>query len=653
MTIASSETHRVTVISGNIACLKTLNQLPCPRLFAGIQYHVDLIYMLSEISNMPPANTYKTSSDLIIGSWNLLVDPDILIQPCRGNAVIDSKKTESKAVENFRIESTGKSEAVLARNRNIRASSNVGGQSALTATLSSDHLDAEHSKYDTGDKISRQTSLSKSKQPEAINSVALPHEDQMCNTDLNVKGDLARHTKTRGTKRSFKYDVCAREFDRSDYLQRHAMIHTGERPHQCDKCKQSFARKYTLSMHKLTHTGERSFHCDICGLAFTRKSTLTMHTKLHTGEHLFQCTMCERAFTRKDRLTAHVKKTHADKYPFHCEIYQRTFSENKALVEHAKDHTRKRSLQCDICQREFSRIDKLKEHKRIHTGERPFQCDICQRKFNKKEYLKNHMNFHTGERPFECTTCGRTFTRKSNLLTHMDNHSDAPRFECDVCKTRFYQRATLINHKRTHSEDRNFKCEECNKAFKTYNTLFNHKKTHSNERPFICDICNAKFKRSCILSKHKQTHGKQQPYKTNKESSKISSKRFTNDRNHRQLEPGHNNEKYFKSSHCDASFTSTTTSNQHIKPKTHTTNSGTELTNPDDVSTTSQLPSVSNQPSTSGIHVNKSQDQEKCEEMDDVLAYDYLQTLPPPAPSWDSDYSLDYCEDDDFFYQNR
>ena len=34
--------------------------------------------------------------------------------------------------------------------------------------------------------------------------------------------------------------------------------------------------------------------------------------------------------------------------------------------------------------------------------------------------------------------------------------------------------------------------------------------------------------------------------------------------------------------------------------------------------------------------------------MDNVLAYTYLQTLPPPKPSWDSGYPSD-CDDDDFF----
>ena len=146
--------------------------------------------MLSAVSNVPSAGASETSSDLMISSWNLLMDPDIPVQPCRGDTAVDSRKTQGKAIADFRVESTSGSEALLAsaenrkankkanrkanRKASRKASSNVGGQSALTATCSSDRLDTEQGKYDTGDKISRPTRLSKSKKPKAINSVAPP-----------------------------------------------------------------------------------------------------------------------------------------------------------------------------------------------------------------------------------------------------------------------------------------------------------------------------------------------------------------------------------------------------------------------------------------------------------------------------------------------
>ena len=155
-----------------------------------------------------------------------------------------------------------------------------------------------------------------------------------------------------------------------------------------------------------------------------------------------------------------------------------------------------------------------------------------------------------------------------------------------------------------------FKCGECGSSFKRKSELINHESVHSTKRPFICAICNAGFKRNSSFVKHKHIHDKERYlHKFNKPSNKRPGKKSTNNRTSSRPEPGHGNEEPFKSLHCSADLTSTTP-NQHIKPETHTTNSGTGLTNPGDVSTTSQLPSVSNQPSISGIHVNKSQDQE-------------------------------------------
>ena len=191
--------------------------------------------MLSTVSNVYPASAYKISSDLVISNRNfltkLLTKPENLVQSCRSNTAADSRKTKGQVIADFHVKSTGRSEAVLASAENGKASSNVGGKSAaLTATCSPDHLDTEHSKYDTGDKISRQTRLPKSKKLETINSVAHPYEDKMCNNDFNVKGDFARHTNTNDTKRSFLCDECGREFVDSIGLKRHKRIHVGERP---------------------------------------------------------------------------------------------------------------------------------------------------------------------------------------------------------------------------------------------------------------------------------------------------------------------------------------------------------------------------------------------------------------------------------------
>ena len=730
MAIASSETHQVTVISGNIPCLKTLNQLPWLGLFACVHVfmcscvhvfmcscvhvfmcYVDLIDMLSAVSNVPSAGACKTSSDLMISSWNLLMEPDILVQPCRGDTAVDSRKTQDKAIADFRVESTSGSEALLAsaenRKAGRKASSNVGGQSALTATCSSDRLDAEQGKYDTSDKISRPTRLSKSKKPKAINSVAPPCEDQMCNAGFKVKGDLARHTETHGTKRSFKCDICAHEFVSAGNLKRHARVHTDERPFPCDECKKIFAHKHSLKEHKRIHTGERPFPCDECEKAFTQKSNLRKHKRVHTGERPFPCDECKKIFAHKHSLKEHKRILHTGERPFQCDVCEKTFTQKKSLTEHKRTHTNEHPFQCDECEKTFTQKSNLRKHKRVHTGEHPFLCDICGCECGSSSNLKRHAMVHTSERPFQCSVCMKSFGRADTLRDHM----------------------------KTHGDEYPFKCTECGKGFLRKSHLDDHTFSHSSTPLFKCEVCDNSFYQKSTFKRHVCTNSEKHPHKANKKSSKISRKRFTNDRNPGQPEPDHNNEKSFKSSHRNASFTSTATSNQHIKPKNHTTNSKTGLTNPGDVSTTSQLPSVSNQPptsdihvnksqkqgkygeyseyaetvallnefadthpitlepgsfehhddlfldqempeetfpdrqnanvdclitqlhpvvdwpSTSSIHVDKSQDQEKCEETAEVLDYDYLQTIPPPQPSWDSGCPSGNFINDDFLCQ--
>ena len=645
---------------------------------------------------MSPTSSYKISSDLVISNWNLLTNPDNPVQSCRSNAVVDSKKTKGQVIADFLVESTGRSEAVLAIAENSKASSNVGGQSAaLTATCSSDHLDTEHSKYDTGDKISRQTQtrLSKSKKLETVNSVALPYEDQMCNTDFNVKGDLVRHTKTHDTKRSFQCDVCGSKFSRSQHLQEHERTHTGERPFRCNVCGLGFKKLGNLTRHTKIHTGKRPFKCEICEKTFVNASCLERHKKRHTGERPFQCKVCLKTFNRADILKDHIK-THTGKRPFKCEVCEKTFIRKSVLTYHKKTHTGKRPFKCEVCEKTFAQKHNLTDHKKIHASKRHFQCDICDKAFNQKRNLIEHKMIHNGERPFQCEKCDKRFTKKFNLTVH----------------------------KRIHSNERPFKCTECGKGFRRKINLNNHTFIHSNPSPFKCDVCNIRFCYKNSLKRHVYTHSEKQPYKANSKSRKISNKRCTTDRNPVQPGPDHNNEKSLESSHCDANLT-LTTSNQYIKSKTHTTNSETGLTTPGDVSTITQLPSVSNQastgnihinksqnqeeyreytetvallnefadtypitpmdpgsfehhdhddffldqempeatfpdkqnadadylitqlhpvagwPLTSGIHVNKSQHQEKYEETADVLDYNHLQTIPPPKPSWDSDYS--------------
>ena len=589
---------------------------------------------------MSPTSSYKISSDLVISSWNLLTNPDNPVQSCRSNAVVDSKKTKGQVIADFRVESTSGSEALLASAENSKASSNVGGQSAaaLTATCSSDHLDAEHSKYDTSDKISRQTRLSKSKKPGTINSVALSDENQMCNTDFNVKGDLVRHTKTHDTKRSF----------------------------QCDACEKTFVNASTLAKHKRSHTGERPFPCNVCEKTFTQKDHLKEHKRIHTGERPFKCEVCEKKFTQNSSLTKH-KRIHTGERPFKCEVCGRKFSNSDNLRRHAKIHTSERPFKCEVCEKEFNQKSNLIIHERIHTGERPFKCDACEKTFAQKYDLKDHKMTHTDKFPFKCTECSKGFRRKTNLNNHTFIHSSPP-FKCDACNVRFCYKSSLKRHVCTHSEKQLYKANRqsrkiSNKRCTTDRNPVQPGPDHNNEKSFKGSHCNAS------LTSTTNQHIKPKTHTTNSETEfttpddvstitqlpSVSNQPSTSDIH---INKSQNQEEYGE---CSEYTETVALLNEFANtyPITPMDPGSCEHHDHDDLFLDQEMPEaifpdkqnadadylitqlhpVAGWPLTSGIHVNKSQHQEKHEETAEVLDYNYLQTIPPPKPSWDSDYS--------------
>ena len=598
---------------------------------------------------MSPASSHKISPDLVISSWNLLTNPDTLVQACQSNAVVDSKKTKGKTIANFRVGSASGSEAVLSSAENSKASSNVGEQSAaLAATCSSDQLDAEHSKYDTGDKITRQTRLSKSKKLETVNRVALS-EDKMCNNDFNVKGDIVSHTKTRGTKRSFQCDECGRTFNKMWHLTEHTRTHTGECPFLCNVCGRKFSKESNLTRHtKTTHIGERPFKCEKCGKTFTQKRSLMEHKTTHTGE----------------------------RYHFRCDICDCKFSRKYTLSTHMKIHTDERTFQCDVCTHEFINERSLKRHKRTHTNERPFKCDVCGIDFNRKDNLKKHKRTHTSKLPFKGTECGKGFIKKSHLTNHAFSHSSPAPFECNACDARFRHKSSLDRHVYTHSEKQPYKADRksrkiSNKRCTTDRNPVQPVPDHKNEKSLESSHCDAS-----LTSTTSNQHMKSKTHTMNSETEfttpgdvstiiqlpSVSNQPSTSDIH---LNKSQNQEEYREYTETVAllnEFADT----YPITPDPESCEQHNdffddllldqempEATFPDKQNADAgylitQLHPVAGWPLTSGIHVNKSQHQEKHEEIAEGLDYNHLQTIPPPKPSWDSGCSPGDYNDDDF-----
>ena len=213
--------------------------------------------MSSAVSNPTPSNVDEILSDLIVNNQDLSTALDYMAQPLLNNAVIDSGKTGSKAIADFRIEPTNTSETVIANDHNdhndqgSKASSNTDGQSALTATCSSTRLDAEHDKYDIHSKIFRQPDLLK--QHGALDSVKHPCKCRECGAGFNNRTLLTRHQKTHDDTRRSRCVECGAAFKRNYDLLRHQVVHNGKRPYKCDVCEYACNRRDNLTKHKKVH----------------------------------------------------------------------------------------------------------------------------------------------------------------------------------------------------------------------------------------------------------------------------------------------------------------------------------------------------------------------------------------------------------------
>ncbi|XP_059183145.1 zinc finger protein 773-like [Centropristis striata] len=141
--------------------------------------------------------------------------------------------------------------------------------------------------------------------------------------------------------------------------------------------------------HSNTHTGKKSFKCDICGKDFKYNSLLQRHMRVHTGESPYFCKTCGKVFSQKSSLKYHIR-IHTGEKPYFCEICGKGFKCNSVLKGHMRTHTGEKPYLCNTCGKRFSDVSALTRHIRIHTGEKPYSCDTCEKRFSDVSALIRH-----------------------------------------------------------------------------------------------------------------------------------------------------------------------------------------------------------------------------------------------------------------------
>uniref|UniRef100_A0A1I7W1L1 Zinc finger protein n=1 Tax=Loa loa TaxID=7209 RepID=A0A1I7W1L1_LOALO len=157
----------------------------------------------------------------------------------------------------------------------------------------------------------------------------------------------------------------------------------------------------TLSLQKgtsrleehTTNTPKKSFKCEICGKDFRTSSNLYGHKKIHTGVKPYKCEICGKGFAQSSDKKKHVR-THTGEKPYKCEICGKGFAQSSEKKKHVRTHTGEKPYKCEICGKGFAHLSNMKKHVRIHTGDKPHKCEICGKGFAQSSNMHAHVKIH-------------------------------------------------------------------------------------------------------------------------------------------------------------------------------------------------------------------------------------------------------------------
>ncbi|XP_021965034.2 zinc finger protein interacting with ribonucleoprotein K [Folsomia candida] len=236
-----------------------------------------------------------------------------------------------------------------------------------------------------------------------------PHTCPTCLKTYSTLLSLEKHVylvhPTTNTPSPFTCSICALPFPSQPDLDTHIATHlTNPTPFQCTLCDAVLSNSSQLKTHLSTvhKMGKRSLPCGTCGALFSRHASLLVHQKIHSDSFVgHECTVCGLRCMSKAVLAVHMGK-HATTKQFVCEVCGKSFTYQKGLRLHSREHVEGEDLlktECRLCGKRFKTNSQLYRHEETHVGTLQHACQYCGKRFKTSNNIRQHENYYCAGGP--------------------------------------------------------------------------------------------------------------------------------------------------------------------------------------------------------------------------------------------------------------
>lgn len=271
-----------------------------------------------------------------------------------------------------------------------------------------------------------------------------------------------------------------------------------------------------LSNARLIFSGvptNRLYRCPLCSHSSTSQTSIIGHlTSVHNERLIAVCKICNQRFSSSS-IGSHALHC---KGSYSCPYCRSTFALPSYLQRHvSRLHGSSVRPQCDVCNKSFSSNNALVVHKRLHNDYLPFSCDLCMAKFSQMNQLKLHLDSHHAyielnekPKPYHCRACNRGFLFLVSLQQHSLQHCkiNTKRFSCKNCGKAFAHRSELNRHSLIHTSSLPYTCPFCSRAFSRSSLLKSHILKHTDPHILRCCYCSKTYASHSYLLQHIKGH---------------------------------------------------------------------------------------------------------------------------------------------------